>query len=124
MSEQSSAMGFCVISTQAPFHGQSAREALDVVLVSATYEIPVNLLLMGDGVYQLLDAQDGALIQSKNIASMLSVLPMYEVETIYADAVSLQQRHIDLNMLPSNVTVLSAAELPPFLQQHSRVFNF
>ena len=124
MGEQSAAMQFCVISTKAPFHGQSAREALDVVLVSATYEIPVNLLLMGDGVYQLINGQEGRLIQSKDVASMLLVLPMYEVETIYADAASLQQRQIDLKTLPSHVTVLSEAELPSFLQQHSRVFSF
>ncbi|WP_419536403.1 sulfurtransferase complex subunit TusC [Endozoicomonas sp.] len=114
----------CVISTRAPYHGQSAREALDTALVSASYDIETSFLLMGDGVYQLLKGQDAGQIPRKTISAMLQVLPLYGIDTIYVDQASLKERSITPDVLQEGVTVLAEGELPQFIQQHSRVFNF
>ncbi|MBO9492520.1 sulfurtransferase complex subunit TusC [Thalassotalea sp. G20_0] len=114
----------CVISSRAPYSGQSAREALDTALVSASYDIETSLLLMGDGVYQLLKGQEAGDIPRKNLAAMLQVLPLYGIETIYVDQLSLEERGIRSDVLQEGVTVLAEGELPLFIQQHSRVFNF
>ncbi|KEI71882.1 sulfurtransferase complex subunit TusC [Endozoicomonas elysicola] len=114
----------CVISTRAPYSGQAAREALDTALVSASYDIETSLLLMGDGVYQLLEGQDSGQIPRKNISAMLQVLPLYGIETIHVDHASLEERGITPEALQEGVTMLAEGELPQFIQQHSRVFNF
>ena len=114
----------CVISTRAPYSSQSAREALDVALVSASYDLDTSLLLMGDGVYQLLDNQSPEQLPRKNLTAMLKALPMYGVETIYVDADSLEERGIDENQLLPMFTLLEEGALAPFIAQHDKVLNF
>ena len=114
----------CVISTRAPYSGQLAREALDAVLVCASYDIPTTLLLMGDGVFQLLKGQDSQQIPRKNLSAMLQALPLYGIDSVHVDETSLLERGIEVNQLCQAVTLLSQDELPQFIRQHSRVLNF
>ena len=114
----------CIISSKAPFSGQSAREALDAALVAASYEIPTSLLLMGDGVYQLLKHQQADLIPRKNLSSMFQALPIYGIDTVYVDEISLAERKINQQDLLPNVTVLPHSQLSDFIQQHPKVLNF
>lgn len=114
----------CIISTCAPYSGQSAREALDAVLVCASYDLPATLLLMGDGVFQLLKGQDSQQIPRKNLSAMLQVLPLYGIEAIHVDETSLLERGLDFSEFCQVVTVLGRDELPLFISQHSKVLNF
>ena len=114
----------CVISTRTPYSGHLAREALDTALVSASYDIETSLLLMGDGVYQLLKSQDAGQIPHKDLAAMLQVLPLYGIETIHVDEASLDERGVNLNDIQEGVAMLGRSDLPQFIQQHTRVFNF
>ena len=114
----------CVISTKAPFAGQSAREALDAVMVAASFEIPVSLLLMGDGVYQLLQKQQPELLPRKNLSSMMQAFPLYDIETIHVDAQSLQERGISTDQLQAPFTLVGSHDLPAFIASHQQVLNF
>lgn len=114
----------CVISTRTPYGGHSAREALDIALVSASYDIETSLLLMGDGVYQLLKSHDAGKIPHKNFTDMLRVLPLYGIETIHVDEASLDDRGVNLNDIQEEVTMLGRSDLPQFIQRHTRIFNF
>jgi tRNA 2-thiouridine synthesizing protein C len=65
------AKSLLVISRQAPWSGLSAREALDVVLAGGAYDLPIGLLFMDDGVLQLLQGQDAAAVQQKDLTANL-----------------------------------------------------
>ncbi|OED45243.1 hypothetical protein ACH42_05295 [Endozoicomonas sp. (ex Bugula neritina AB1)] len=114
----------CVISTKAPFAGQSAREALDSALVAASYDIPTSILLMGDGVYQLLKQQQPEHIPRKNLSSMFQALSLYGIETVYVDQLSLSERNLNQDDLQVPVSLLSQEQISPFLQQHPKVLSF
>ena len=114
----------CIISTRAPYSGQSAREALDALLVCASYDVPATLLLMGDGVFQLLQGQESQQIPRKNISAMLQVLALYGIETIHVEEASLLERGLNTTDLSQAVTVLGQDQLPLFIGQHSKVLNF
>lgn len=114
----------CVISTKAPYSGQSAREALDAVMVAASFEIPTSLLLMGDGVYQLLQKQQPQLLPRKNLSAMMQAFPLYDIETIHVDEQSLQERGISENQLQSPYTLIASDKLPEFIARHQQVLNF
>lgn len=114
----------CIISTCAPYSGQSAREALDTVMVAASYEIPASLLLMGDGIFQLLSQQQPENIPRKNLSALFKALPLYDIDTIYIDQMSLEERGIQKEELLPSVTLLSKEELPAFIKQHDRILNF
>ncbi|WP_062267559.1 sulfurtransferase complex subunit TusC [Endozoicomonas arenosclerae] len=114
----------CIISTQAPYRGQFAKEALDAALVSASYEIPTSLLLMGDGVYQVLEGQSPDQLGRKNIASMFQSLELYGIETVYIDGESLGERGIAPEQLLPLYTLLEGDAVASFLAQQDKVLSF
>ncbi len=114
----------CIISTKAPYQGQFAREALDTAFVSASYDIPTSLLLMGDGVYQLLKQQSPEQLPRKNLASLLNSLPLYGIEQIYVDSLSITERNIDPTSLQQPFQLLEPSQLAEFLDQHDKVLSF
>lgn len=74
-----------VISRQSPYANTRARTALDTVLAFAAFDQEVNLLLLDAAVLQALGGQDGHCVGRKDHGKMLASLPLYGVETIYAD---------------------------------------
>ena len=114
----------CIVSTRTPYNGQFAREALDAALVSASYDIPTSLLLMGDGVYQLLDHQAPEQLPRKNLSAMFKSLPLYGIETIYVDRDSLDERNIEPGQLLQQYTLLEEDATAAFIRNHDKVLNF
>ncbi len=108
----------------APYSSQTAKEALDAVLTGAAFEIPLALLFMDDGVYQLLPEQDGTAINAKNLSSTLSVLPMYDVNNIYVEACSLSERGIDPRSLKLAVEVLDSAAIKALFADYDQILSF
>ncbi|AZE24423.1 tRNA 5-methylaminomethyl-2-thiouridine synthase subunit TusC [Pseudomonas chlororaphis subsp. aureofaciens] len=47
------AQSLLIISRQAPWSGPGAREALDIVLAGGAFDLPIGLLFLDDGVFQL-----------------------------------------------------------------------
>lgn len=54
-----------IISRQAPWSGLTAREALDIVLAGGAFDLPMGLLFMDDGVFQLVPDQQSSAIEQK-----------------------------------------------------------
>ena len=54
-----------VISRQAPWSGPSAREALDIVLAGGAFDLPIGLLFLDDGAFQLAPNQAAQAVQQK-----------------------------------------------------------
>ena len=113
----------CVISTRPPYKGQSAREALDFAMVSAAYDIPTSLILMGAGIYQLLDNHPSNLPR-KSLATLFKSLELYGIDTIYVDAQSLEERHVNPHQLLPLYTLLPADRITNFLAQYDTILNF
>ena len=114
----------CIVSSQAPYKGQSAREALDAALVSASYDLPTSLLLMGDGVYQLLENQVPEQLPRKNLLSMFKSLELYGIDTVYVDSESLYERGLQPEQLLPVYTLLEADGVAAFLTTQTKVLNF
>lgn len=83
-----------VISRQAPWSGPGAREALDIVLAGGAYDLPIGMLFLDDGVFQLLPEQNAKALQQKDLTANLKALPMFGVEEIYVCGTSLAERGI------------------------------
>ena len=114
----------CIISTKAPYDGQSAREALDAALVAASYDIPTALLLMGDGVYQIKTGQQPGQLPRKNLSAMFQALPLYGIETVYIDQSALAERGLNEADLQPPYTCLTEDQLATLIQQHPKVLSF
>ncbi len=86
------AKSMLIISRQAPWAGPAAREALDIALAGGAYDLPVSMLFLDDGVYQLTDAQAPDTVQQKNLAANLQALPLFGVDELFVCAASLARR--------------------------------
>lgn len=81
-----------IISRQAPWSGPGAREALDIALAGGAFDLPIGLLFLDDGVFQLSSAQQPATLQQKDLSANLQALPMFGVEALYVSQRSLAER--------------------------------
>lgn len=114
-----------LISRHAPYGSSIAREALDAALASAIYDQDLSLLFMDDGVFQLLKEQQAHEIDQKSFASMLSALPLYDIEKIYIQRESLVQRKIEINeLIIENAIVLDNAQISTLLNSQEHILSF
>ena len=60
------AKSLLIISRQAPWSGPDAREALDIALAGGAFDLPVAMLFMDDGVFQLATAQNASQVDRKS----------------------------------------------------------
>ena len=95
-----------VIVRHSPYGSSLARSGLDTALAVAAFGQPVALLFLGDGVLQLLPAQDSKTIGRRNIGKLLASLPLYDIESVFVDAESAHRYRIDPDASPVPTTLL------------------
>ena len=115
------AKSLLLISRQAPWSGPGAREALDIVLAGGAFDLPIGLLFLDDGVFQLTASQQPALLQQKNLAANLQALPMFGVEELFAAASSLNERGLAADSLSLPVQVLDDLAIAALIDRFDQV---
>jgi tRNA 2-thiouridine synthesizing protein C len=90
---------FMYMNTKAPYGTVYALESLEVVLIGAAFEQDVSLAFIGDGVYQLAKGQDTQGIGMKNFSPTYAALGDYDVNKIYVEKESLEERGLSLDDL-------------------------
>ncbi len=82
------------------------------------------MLFSGDGVWQLLGGQDSATLPDKNHGKLLSALPLYGVERIYAEQEALQARSLTTDDLCVGVQSVHRPHIKTLLTESAQVFTF
>ena len=65
------AKSLLIVSRQAPWAGPAAREALDIALAGGAFDLPIGLLFLDDGVFQLVAGQQPQRIEPKDLGAHL-----------------------------------------------------
>ena len=117
------ARSMLIITRQAPWAGPSAREALDIVLAGGAFELPLGLLFLDDGVFQLAPAQQASLLEQKDLTANLQALPMFGIDALFAGGRSLDERGLAGATLSLPVEVLDDAELGALLNRYDHVIT-
>ena len=113
-----------VISRQAPWSGPSAREALDIVLAGGAFDLPIGLLFLDDGVFQLAASQDARAVQQKDLSANLQALPMFGVEALFFCADSAAERGLDPGALSlEEAGPLTAGEITALIDRYDQVIT-
>ncbi len=129
---------FMYVNRRAPYGTIYAWESLEVVLIGAAFEQDVSLAFIDDGVYQLTKGQDTAGIDMKNFSPTYSALGDYEVNKIYVEKESLEERGLTLDDLQhlvwededddwaekDSIRLVSRAEMADVLAEQDILFNF
>ena len=90
---------FCYMSRKAPYGTIYALESLEVVLIAAAFDQDISLVFADDGVYQLTKDQDTDGIGMKNFSKTYSALGDYDINKIYVEKESLEERGLSVDDL-------------------------
>ena len=129
---------FMYMNTKAPYGTVYALESLEVVLIGAAFEQDVSLAFVGDGVYQLAKGQKTDGIGMKNFSPTYSALGDYDVNKIYVEKESLEERGLSLDDLQhltwedededwaekDSIRLVSRAELADVIDDQDVILSF
>ena len=115
---------FIYVNRKAPHGTIYAHEALEVVLIAAAFEQDVSLAFIDDGVYQLKKGQNTDGIATKNFNKTFGALEMYDVEKLYVEKESLEERGLSEDDLSVDVEVLASSDLKKLFNESDVFFNF
>ena len=113
-----------LVLRRAPYDSGRSKAALDLAMAFSVFDLPVDLLFLGDGVWQLLGGQDTAATVTKNVQKTLSSLPLYDIEVLYAEAEALTDRGIAAADIPHAVNTLKRSDLNAFFADFQQVLVF
>ncbi|TYB77668.1 sulfurtransferase complex subunit TusC [Maritimibacter fusiformis] len=83
---------FLYVNRKAPYGTIYALESLEVVLIGAAFEQDVRLAFVDDGVFQLTKGQSTDGIGVKNFSPTFRALGDYDVNKLYVERESLEER--------------------------------
>ena len=112
------------VNRKAPYGTIYALESLEVVLITATFDQDVSLVFIDDGVYELMKGQQTKDIGIKNFSPSYRALEGYDVEKLYVDRASLEQRGLSEKDLLVPVQVLDTGEMAELMDQQDVILNF
>ena len=115
---------FLYVNRRAPHGTVYAHEALEVVLIGAAFDQDVSLAFIDDGVYQLKKNQDTSDINTKNFSKTYGALEMYDVEKLYVEKESLEQRGLSEDDLMVDVKILTSDEMKKIITESEVILNF
>ena len=115
---------FLYINRRPPHGSIYAHEALEVVLIGAAFDQDVSLAFIDDGVYQLKKNQDTSDINTKNFSKTYGALEMYDVEKLYVQKESLEQRGLSEDDLMVDVKILTSDEMKKIITDSEVILNF
>lgn len=104
-----------------PYSSLACKEGLDLALVLATFEQPVDLCLFGAALALLSDDQAPTTEHGKNLHKLLAGLEFYDIENIY-----IEKNHTWLEDNPTwqGVQPLNDNEWQTMFSQYQQVFRF
>ncbi len=120
----SSSKKIAVVCRQPPYGNSLAREALDAAMAAAAFDQQVSLIFVGDGVWQLCRQQQPDAIGQRSFEKQLALLPLYDVDQLYADAEALTQRKLSVDELSLPVRLLDGNAIAALLKQQDVVLSF
>lgn len=113
-----------ILNTKAPYSNNAGKDALDIALIFGSFEQPTSLFFQGDGVWQLMQGQNGAIISVKDYLKTFAAFEFYDLENIYICQESLTQRDLTTDFHIEQVQVLAKKEFANKLATHHTVLRF
>jgi tRNA 2-thiouridine synthesizing protein C len=108
---------------QKPPHGSIyPYEGLEFILITGAYEQDLTLVFVGDGVYCLKKDQDTSALGIKGFMKTYRTLEGYDIEKLYVDKKSLEDRGLTTADLVVDVEVKSAPEINALMNEQHAVF--
>ena len=98
-------------------------EGLEMILIMAAYEQDLSVVFIGDGIYALKKDQDTAGIGIKGFSRTFMALDGYDVEKLYVDRQSMEERGLTEDDLLVDVEVMDAASIGKLMNEQDVVIH-
>lgn len=113
----------------APYTSLRGAEGVEAALAASVFDQQIALLWMDDGVYQLLNDQQGEALSRQPVAKMVPALHLYDIDHIFVCARSMTERGLvpdDLVVPDDNRSfkLLATAEISDLIQAQDQVLSF
>jgi tRNA 2-thiouridine synthesizing protein C len=115
---------YAIINSRSPFDISHGKEALDAALILGSYEQPVALFFIDDGVYHTQQGQKPQTLGAKDYLATYQALGFYDIEQLYVCRESLAARKLSTNLNLADAQLLSSAEIGEKLQQFDICLRF
>ena len=126
------------VNRRAPYGSIYALEGLEVVLIGAAFDQDCSMAFVGDGVFQLKQGQDTTDSDMKNFSPTYKALGDYDVNKLYVERESLEERGLaedDLMELvwededddwaeKPSIRIVSRSELAQLMEEQDVLLNF
>jgi len=114
---------FMFVNRKAPYGTIYALEVLEMVLISAAFEQDVHLAFVDDGVYQIKKGQDTKGIEMKSFLPTYRALEGYDVEKLYVEKESLEERGLTADDLVVPVEVIDRTAMAELINSMDVVLS-
>ncbi len=106
----------------APHSGIQLQERLDIVLTTAAFDQQVALLFLDDGVFQLKKLQQVEQQGLKDTLAIFNALEIYDVNDLYIEVESLQERGLKPGDLSLPVKEFYRKNINQLIQRYDVIF--
>ncbi|MBT1445445.1 sulfurtransferase complex subunit TusC [Shewanella sp. JM162201] len=114
----------CILFSKAPHGSASGREALDLAMLSASFDFETTLLFTDEGVLHLLGGQQPELIGCRDYIATFKALEFYDIERLLVCETSLVERGLEGHPFPLELEILSPAQIANHLNEVDEVMVF
>lgn len=94
-----------------------------MIMTTAAFDQQVNIMLLDDGVFFLKKNQKPARAGLKDISAILKALPLYNIDTIYAETESLMEKGLTETELTGHIMKIDRKDAGTFFNQFDLIIN-
>lgn len=113
------------VISHGPYSNAAGQEALEAIMIGASFEQMVSVLFVHDGVFQIKHYQQkDQPTEVKEYTKTFQALSDFGVENFYCLESSLSARGLDTEQLIITTQIIDEASVNQLIQQQYRVFTF
>ncbi len=110
-----------IVINQTALSNSHFKESIDLALVCAAFDQTINLIFVDNGIFNLTKNQNYQELSDKNHLDILKGLEFYDVDNIYVEQESLDERKMTRNNLIDVCKTLNAAKIKKLHIQSDQV---
>ena len=112
------------IFSHSPYGSSLGREGLEAALGAGAFDQNMAIVFIGEGLWQLKNEQDTHHNGRKNHQKMTCALPLFGVESLYAQASGLKARNLSQSDLYLDAKIISDSHICELIHQAKHILSF
>lgn len=117
------AKSMLIVCQQSPWGHIKSKETLDLALAGGAFDLPISLLFLDDGVWQLVKSQQPQKLQQKDLTANLQALALFGIDELLVAEHSLAERGLIKEQLALPIKIIPKAQLSTLLNQYEVVIS-